>query len=98
MTVVLEERSKRKKLQGRVVSDKMDKTRVVRVERRLAHSRYSKVLTRSTKVYAHDEKNESHTGDLVSVMETRPLSKLKAWRVVAVVERAKVGSQTEGAA
>lgn len=87
-----EERSKRKTLVGWVLSDKMDKTRVVRIERRLRHSLYEKVLTRNTKVHAHDEKNETHIGDRVALEETRPLSKLKRWRVVKVLEKASVGA------
>jgi small subunit ribosomal protein S17 len=77
------------------MSDKMDKTRVVRIPRRFSHPFYGKVLTRSTKVYAHDEKNEAHTGDRVSLMETRPLSKLKRWRVVHVLEKARVAQGVE---
>jgi small subunit ribosomal protein S17 len=87
-----EERSQRKRLEGWVLSDKMDKTRVIRVVRRLRHSLYEKVLTRHTKVYAHDEKNETHVGDRVALEETRPLSKLKRWRVVKVLEKARVGA------
>jgi small subunit ribosomal protein S17 len=86
-----EARSRRKTLEGRVLSDAMDKTRVIQIERRFRHSLYSKVLTRHTKVYAHDETNDSKKGDRVSLMETRPLSKLKRWRVVQVLQRASVG-------
>lgn len=82
-------RGSRKTRVGTVVSDKMDKTVVVRVERRLAHPLYGKQVTRSKKYHAHDENNEYHTGDVVRIMETRPLSKLKRWRVVEVIERAK---------
>jgi small subunit ribosomal protein S17 len=89
------ERNDRKTLEGRVVSDAMAKTRVVLIQRRFRHSLYGKVLTRDTKVYAHDETNDSKNGDLVSLMETRPLSKLKRWRVVKIVERAKVGQGVE---
>jgi small subunit ribosomal protein S17 len=78
-------------LEGWVMSDKMDKTRVVRIVRRLRHPKYEKVLTRHTKVYAHDEKNESHIGDRVELEETRPMSKLKRWRVVKILEKARVG-------
>jgi small subunit ribosomal protein S17 len=91
------DRSKRKTLEGTVVSDKMDKTRVIRIVRRIRHPLYQKVLTRYTKVYAHDEKNESHMGDRVSLMETRPLSKLKRWRLVSVLEKAKISQVAEPA-
>jgi small subunit ribosomal protein S17 len=91
------ERSARKTLHGVVLSDAMDKTRVVGIERRFRHSKYGKVLTRRTKVYAHDEANDSKAGDHVSLMETRPLSKLKRWRVVQVLERASVGRNVEAA-
>jgi len=81
-------RPARKVREGTVVSDKMDKTRVVLASWQTMHSRYHKVLRRSTRFYAHDEKNESHAGDRVEIMETRPLSKLKRWRVVRIVEKA----------
>jgi len=74
-------------LQGRVVSDKMDKTVTVLVERRVAHPIYGKVMRRSTKVHAHDESNECRIGDLVMVEQCRPLSKNKTWRLVKVLER-----------
>lgn len=80
-------RAARKAQVGRVVSDKMDKTRVVLVGWNTTHSRYQKVIRRSTRFYAHDEKNDSHAGDLVEIMETRPISKLKRWRVTRVVEK-----------
>ncbi len=83
------QRARRKTRTGTVVSDKMEKTVVVRVERRYAHPLYGKRVTRSKKYHAHDENNESHEGDLVRIMETRPLSKLKRWRVLEVLERAK---------
>ena len=82
-------RSARKVRLGVVVSDKMQKTVVVRLERRFAHPRYGKMVTRSTKVKAHDEQNDAKTGDTVRIMETRPLSKDKRWRVVEIVERAR---------
>jgi small subunit ribosomal protein S17 len=82
-------RSARKVRQGVVVSDKMQKTVVVRLERRFAHPRYGKMVTRSTKVKAHDEQNDARTGDTVRIMETRPLSKDKRWRVVEIVDRAR---------
>lgn len=97
MTATKIEREERKTLEGLVLSDKMNKTRVVSIERRLRHSAYGKVLTRSTKIYAHDEKNESKTGDRVQVMEARPLSKLKRWRLVSVVSRAVVGETLDEA-
>lgn len=81
-------RSARKELTGCVVSDKMDKTIVVRVERRVRHALYEKVLTRASKFYAHDEKNEAKMGDRVRIVETRPLSRLKRWRLVEVLVRA----------
>ena len=80
-------RSARKLRQGVVVSDKMDKTRVVLVSWHTMHPRYHKVLRRSGRFYAHDEKNDSHSGDRVEIMETKPLSKLKRWRIVRVVEK-----------
>ena len=82
-------RNQRKSRVGVVVSDRGDKTVVVKVERRFAHPLYGKQVTRTTKYHAHDENNEYHTGDTVRIMETRPLSKLKRWRVVDLVERAK---------
>jgi small subunit ribosomal protein S17 len=78
-----------KMLTGRVVSDKMDKTVTVLVERRVPHPMYGKVVTRSKKYHAHDEKNECHEGDLVQIQEWRPISKTKAWRVARLVEKAK---------
>ncbi len=82
-------RSERKFRQGVVVSDKMDKTVVVLVERRTTHPLYRKTVTRSEKLHAHDENNDVNVGDTVRVAETRPLSKSKRWRVVEVIERAK---------
>lgn len=82
-------RSARKQLTGTVVSDKMDKTRVIEVAWQSTHSRYGKVLRRTTRLHAHDEKNETHAGDKVTVVETRPLSKLKRWRIETVVEKAR---------
>ena len=83
------ERASRKVLQGVVVSDKMDKTIVVLVEDRVKHPLYGKVMTKSSRLKAHDETNDAGIGDRVRVMETRPLSKTKRWRVVEIVERAK---------
>ena len=82
-------RAYRKTRRGYVVSDKMDKTVVVAVEDRVKHALYGKVLRRTSKVKAHDEANSAGTGDLVLIMETRPLSATKRWRVVQVLERAK---------
>ena len=83
------ERGKRKTEVGRVVSDVMDKTVVVEVRDSAAHSTYTKIVRRNKKLKAHDENNDAHTGDVVEIAETRPLSKSKRWRVVQVVERAK---------
>ena len=80
-------RGHRKERVGEVVSNKMTKTIVVRVERRFPHPRYKKVVTAYSKFYAHDEKSEAKVGDTVRIEETRPLSKLKCWRLVAVVEK-----------
>lgn len=84
-----EERNRRKSRIGTVVSDKMDKTVVVSVERRFSHPLYGKQMTRSKKFHAHDENNDYHVGDVVRIVETRPLSKLKRWRVAEVIERAR---------
>ena len=81
--------SSRKVRVGKVVSDKMDKTVVVAIEDRVAHPLYKKIVGRTYKLKAHDEKNECGVGDIVKVMETRPLSKDKRWRVVEIVEKAK---------
>ena len=83
------ERNQRKVRRGYVVSDKMDKTVVVEVEERYKHSLYGKVLRRSKKVKVHDENNEAGVGDLVSIMETRPLSATKHFRLLEILERAK---------
>ncbi|WP_020662793.1 30S ribosomal protein S17 [Amycolatopsis benzoatilytica] len=82
-------RNDRKIREGYVVSDKMDKTIVVELEDRKKHPRYSKVLRSTTKVKVHDENNEAGVGDRVTLMETRPLSATKRWRLVQVVEKAK---------
>lgn len=76
-------------LTGRVVSDKMDKTVTVLVERRVTHPLVGKIITRSKKYHAHDEKNEFHEGDLVAIEATRPLSKTKAWRVTKLIDKAR---------
>ena len=83
------ERNLRKERTGVVVSDKMDKTVVVAVERKEKHPLYGKFVKKTTKFVAHDEKNECGVGDTVRIMETRPLSKTKNWRVVNIVEKAK---------
>ena len=85
----MSERNVRKTKVGRVVSDKMDKTVVVAVEELKQHKLYKKSVKSTVKFKAHDENNEAHEGDRVSIMETRPLSKTKRWRVVEVLERAK---------
>ncbi len=77
-------------LTGRVVSNKMDKTVTVVISRRVQHAAYKKYLTRRSKLHAHDEDNVCQEGDLVSITQCRPLSKTKAWRLVQVIERAKV--------
>ena len=86
----MEERNLRQTMTGTVVSDKMDKTVVVAVETSVRHEVYGKTVKRTYKLKAHDENNECHVGDKVEVMETRPLSKDKRWRVVEVVEKAIV--------
>ena len=85
----MSERNQRKVYTGRVVSDKMDKTITVAVERKVKHPIYGKFVKKTTKFHAHDEKNECGIGDTVKIMETRPLSKTKRWRLVEVVEKAK---------
>ena len=77
-------------LTGRVVSDKMDKTVTVLVERRVKHALYGKIVMKSAKLHAHDESNECKTGDLVEISATRKLSKTKAWRVSSILQRAEV--------
>ncbi|WP_019136335.1 30S ribosomal protein S17 [Cellulomonas massiliensis] len=88
-TATAEHRAYRKTRRGYVVSDKMDKTVVVEVEDRVKHPLYGKVMRRSSKVKAHDEQNSAGIGDLVLIMETRPLSATKRWRVVEILEKAK---------
>ena len=84
-----EARNSRKMRTGTVVSDKMQKTVVVAIDRRVPHPVYGKMVTRTTRVKAHDEENSAKTGDTVRIMETRPLSKDKRWRLVDIVERAR---------
>ena len=88
ITATAAARGNRKERVGEVISNKMTKTIVVRVERRFAHPRFKKVVTGYKKFYAHDEKNEAKVGDRVRIEETRPLSKLKRWRLVEVVDKA----------
>jgi len=82
-------RHKRKVRVGRVVSDKMNKTVVVKIERTQRHPLYEKIIRSFSKLYAHDESNEARVGDLVRVMETRPLSASKRWRLVEIIEKAQ---------
>jgi len=89
MTNTAIQRAMRKTRVGRVVSDKMQKTIVVAIERRVAHPVYGKMITRSKNIKAHDEENTAKAGDLVRIAETRPLSKDKRWRLVEIVERAR---------
>ena len=83
------ERNSRKERQGVVISTACEKTCVVKVEARKRHPLYGKMITRSTKFHAHDENNECGVGDVVRIMETRPISKLKHWRLIEIIERAK---------
>jgi small subunit ribosomal protein S17 len=82
-------RNMRKERQGRVISDKMDKTIVVRIKRTMRHPIYERVIRTNSKLYAHDAKNEAGPGDLVKIAECRPLSAMKRWRLVEIVEKAK---------
>ena len=86
----MEERNLRKVMVGKVVSDKMDKTVVVAVETSVRHKVYNKIVKRTYKLKAHDEQNECKIGDTVKVMETRPLSKDKRWRVVEIMKKAEI--------
>ena len=83
------DRNERKTLTGTVIKDKMTKTRVVEVSRTYRHAVYSKVMKQYKSFYMHDEKNESHVGDKVTMMETRPLSKTKRWRLLEIVKKSK---------
>ena len=85
----MEKRNLRKERIGTVTSDKMDKSIVVAIERKKKHPKYGKFVKLTSKFHAHDERNECNIGDTVSIMETRPLSKTKNWRLVQIVERAK---------
>jgi small subunit ribosomal protein S17 len=93
-----QERGRRRVEVGLVTSDKMNKTRRVEIPRLVKHQRYGKYIRRRTVCHVHDEKNESHTGDTVEIMETRPLSKTKHWRLVRVVTKAPAGGPAEAAA
>jgi small subunit ribosomal protein S17 len=84
-----EARNLRKTITGTVTSNKMQKTITVTTERKVKHTKYGKFLKKSKKYHAHDEKNDAQVGDTVKIMETRPLSKLKRWRLVDIIERAK---------
>jgi small subunit ribosomal protein S17 len=88
MTATATIESKQREVVGEVISDKMAKTIVVEVARRVRHPKYMKVVTKYKKFYAHDEKSEAGVGDRVRIVESRPLSKLKRWRLVAVIEKA----------
>lgn len=83
------EQGQRKERVGTVVSDKMDKTVIVTVERNFIHPAYGRIVRKSSKYKAHDEKDECKAGDVVKIVETRPLSKTKRWRVTQIIERAK---------
>ncbi len=85
----MEKRNLRKERIGIVTSDKMDKTVVVAVERKVKHPKYGKFVKKTSKFVAHDEKNDCNIGDTVKIMESRPLSKIKNWRLVEILERAK---------
>jgi small subunit ribosomal protein S17 len=85
----MEKRNLRKERIGLVTSSNMDKTIVVTVERKLKHAKYGKYIKKSNKFMAHDEKDDCGVGDLVRIMETRPLSKNKRWRIIEIIERAK---------
>ena len=88
-TTAQTDRGRRKVRQGRVVSDKMEKTVVVAVESRVRHPLYGRIVRRTKKYKAHDEENQYHVGDTVEIMETRPLSKDKTWRVTRLIEKAR---------
>jgi small subunit ribosomal protein S17 len=85
----MDKRKPRKTIVGRVINDAMNKTVTLSIERTFRHPRYKKIVKKTSKIYAHDEKNDCRVGDKVKVMSTRPLSKLKRWRVIEVMERAQ---------
>ena len=89
-TVEASSRGLRKERVGQVVSTKMAKTVVVEVEMRKSHAKYKRVIAKSKKFYAHDEENSARTGDVVRIVETRPLSKLKRWRLAEIIQRAAI--------
>jgi small subunit ribosomal protein S17 len=89
MADITEERSTRKERTGTVTSSVQDKTIIVRIERRTTHPLYGKTMTQSKKYHVHDEANDANVGDTVRIIETRPISKLKRWRLAEIVERAK---------
>jgi small subunit ribosomal protein S17 len=91
-------RNKRGRIWGTVVGDRMDKTITVRVERTYKHPKYGKYVRRHTRYHAHDEKNEAHVGDQVELMECRPLSKTKRFRLIRVTQRADAAAAAEGGA
>jgi small subunit ribosomal protein S17 len=95
MTETQQPRRLSKERIGEVISDKMSKTVVVRVERRVAHPRFRKIVTRYSKHYAHDEKEQATVGDMVRIREMRPLSKLKRWTLVEVVQKSKAAKVPE---
>lgn len=88
-TMAQTERAQRRQRTGKVVSDRMDKTITVAVDRQIKHPIYGKFITKTTKYLAHDEENDAKAGDTVQIMSTRPLSKRKTWRLVDILERAK---------
>ena len=96
MTEIAKTEARKKKLVGVVVSDKMDKTIVVEVARRVRHPRYQKVMTKYKKFYAHDEKGEAGMGDTVRLVESRPFSKLKRWTLEAVVQKTPAIEKVQG--
>lgn len=81
--------SENRVLVGKITSNKMDKSIIVSVLRRVSHRKYGKIIKRTSKIHAHDEKNECHVGDTVRIVETRPISKMKAWKLVEILERAQ---------
>src|SRR5437660_10192956 len=90
-----QQKSRRSTKVGRVVSTRMNKTIVVEVSMRKAHALYRRVVSKSKKFYAHDEKNTAHVGDFVEIEETRPMSKLKRWRLINIVQKAKLVEQPQ---
>ncbi len=84
----MKERGLRKVFTGKIISDKMDKTRIVQVTRTIKHPFYGKVMKKTKKFAVNDSKNESHTGDSVSIVETRPLSKTKRWKLLKIIQKA----------